>query len=181
MAVEIEVLKRMATDLLSLGKTEAELRQWICQELGCGTTPSAPTGTGAPPLIVQGTVANDAFTFVAQVGLPDDQNPADSVTFQLDTGAFEMLLTSAIADALKLPHDGPLDISGVTGDSPAYRSHVSIAVMGTNGEPQGWLSVPCVVDPSFTGTPLFGLRFFIDQQVQLTLNPVDARMTWTSL
>jgi hypothetical protein len=37
-----------------------------------------------------------------------------------------------------------------------------------------------VVDPSFTGAPLFGLRFFIDHQIALTLNPVAATLTLTA-
>ena len=93
----------------------------------------------------------------------------------LDTGAFEMLVTKDAADQLQLPNDGELSVSGVTGSSKSYKSHVTIAFDSSHT----YQSVPCVVDPSYTGTPLFGFRFFIDQALALTVDPVKQTLALT--
>lgn len=173
--------KARLLQFLNLTHDEAELRHLICAMIGCSApTPSAAgsgsSPSGAPSVTIKGSITGDAFLFHANLGVPASQNPSQDVQFQLDTGAFEMLLTKAVADTLKLPNEGPIAISGVTGNSPAYKSHVSLAIPG--GDPsQGWTSVACVVDPSFTGVPLFGLRFFIDHKQELTLNPVAQTVT----
>jgi len=169
-------LTRIAADVLGLSRTEDELRRWICAELGCsaGITPG-PSPTPPAGLTVQGQVEHDAFLLPVRLGLPNT-DPTDTITMQLDTGAFEPLLTQAVAEALNLPNEGALEISGITGSSPAYASHMSVALVGIEGQVQRWLSVACTVDPSFTGTPLLGLRFFIDAALQLTLNPASARL-----
>lgn len=164
-------------------KPEEEIRHILCDMIGCcppgsHTTPPATTSNGTNPIVtVQGTVANDAFTFGAKIGASSDK--LQDQTFQLDTGAFEILLTKAIGDALNLPNDGTLNISGVTGSSPAYKSHLTVRLIGASSSQAEWTKVPCVVDPSFTGTPLFGLRFFIGEKIALTLNPVTAELTLT--
>jgi hypothetical protein len=161
-------LIQVAAHVLGLSRTEDELRQWLCTELGC--TSVRPAG-----LTVQGQVDHDAFLLPVRLGAPG-ADPTEPITMQLDTGAFEPLLTLAVAEALQLPNEGPLEISGVTGSSSAYASHMSVALVGTDGQVQQWLSVACTVDPSFTGTPLLGLRFFIEAKLQLTLDPVNAQL-----
>jgi hypothetical protein len=160
--------------VLGLTRTEDELRAWLCQELGCtGSAPATPPATSAPALAVfHGTILNDGFYFNLTLGGP---NTETTVQCQLDTGAFEMLLTAAVAEALHLPDLGAVDISGVTGSATAYSSEVTVVV----GDHR-YTGVHCVVDPSFTGAPLFGLRFFLDHQIALTLNPVAATLTLTA-
>lgn len=36
--------------------------------------------------------------------------------------------------------------------------------------------VPCIVDPNFTDAGLFGLRFFVDNQLSLALDTVDQQL-----
>jgi hypothetical protein len=126
-----------------------------------------PVGTLAS---LSGAVAGDAFVFSTPLAGPD--NRPDPTPFILDTGAFEMLLTAEVATALHLPKLGPIEIGGVGGSAAAYRSRVTI-VLGTHT----FGDTPCVVDPSFPGPSLFGLRFFIDNRLALTLDPASARLT----
>lgn len=163
-----------------LGHSEIDdLKDMLCKWLDCGCTdPKTPSSTKGddptPIIILKGSVQADGYYFMVNIEDPTANAPQGQL-FQLDTGAFEMLLTSAVADALHLPNDGPLDISGVTGSSSAYQSHVTVLFSDTVIYPD----VPCVVDPSFTGTPLFGFRFFIDNAVALAVNPVQATLTLT--
>lgn len=159
--------------------TPDELQRTILERLGCKSSGSpAPASGSPPPLVIAGQITNDALLFPAAIGLADDQHPSQDMTFQLDTGAFEPLLTADLAKTLNLPNQGTLNISGVNSASPAYKSTFSLEVTGTNGQPQGWTKVSCVVDPTFKGTPLLGLSFFINQKVQLTLDPISGLMTW---
>jgi hypothetical protein len=125
-----------------------------------------PRGTLAS---LPGDVIADAFVFSTPLAGPD--NRPQSTPFILDTGAFEMLLTSGVAAALHLPNLGPIEIGGVGGAAAAYRSRVTVA-LGTHTFPD----TPCVVDPSFPGPSLFGLRFFIDNRLALALYPAIARL-----
>lgn len=154
-------------NLLNLSQDEAALRKMICEVIGCDTIAPAPL-TPAPLALIGGVIAGDAFHM--QIPLGADKTLVEMV---LDTGAFEMLLTAAVADALGLPNEGSLDVSGVTGSSTAYQSHVAV----TLGE--STYVIHCVVDPEFTGTPLFGLRFFIDRSLSLTLNTATQTLTIT--
>ena len=153
-------------DLLQMisSHTEDEIRAMLCRWLDCGTpdkTP-CPEHTGVTPLVtIQGTVENDGFYFRTALN-------GQGVSFHLDTGAFEMLLTKDIADELNLPNDGPLQVAGVTGSSEAYQSHVTVDL----GDGHVYEDVHCVVDPAFTGTPLFGFRFVLDHHLAITVNPV---------
>jgi hypothetical protein len=176
MITDTQKLATVGGFVLTLTRTEDELRAWICQELGCPaatpTTPPATQPTPAALAVFHGTILNDGFYFDIPLGGPDTET---SVRCQLDTGAFEMLLTAAIAEALHLPNLGAVDISGVTGSATAYNSEVTV-VVGDNR----YTGVHCVVDPSFTGNPLFGLRFFLDHRIALALNPVTATLTLTA-
>ncbi len=112
---------------------------------------------------IQGTVAQDAFHFNLALGY---QGNTMTGSFILDTGAFELTLSEHTAATLGLPNLGTLTIQGVTGTATAYQSEVDLQIGG-----QTYAHVACIVDPSLGGTQLFGLRFFIDSQLQLTLNP----------
>ena len=142
--------------------TEAEIRAMLCKWLDCAAQASTPPAASGPKpaAVMQGTVEQDGFYFPVNLN-------GQQVTMHLDTGDFEMLLTKEVADALNLPHDGPLQIAGVTGSSEAYQSHVTVVL--ENLEVQ---DIQCVVDPAFTGVPLFGFRFFIDHHLALLVNPV---------
>lgn len=123
-------------------------------------------------MTIQGTIAQDAFHF--SLPLSHQGNTANS-PFILDTGAFELTLSQQTASGLGLPNLGPLTISGVTGSATAYTSEVDVHIAG-----QTYPHVSCVVDPSLAGTQLFGLRFFIDRQLQLALNTVAQTLTVTA-
>lgn len=170
------------TELIQMiaSRPETELREILCHWLDCpektATTPAPETSTptpsastpclipaSTPTITIDGTTQNDGFYFaVPLMSGSDDQ----SVLMHLDTGAFEMLLTADVADALHLPHGTPLDVAGVTGDSPAYYSTVTLNFAG-----HVVADVQCVVDPSYTGTPLFGFRFLQDHGWWVLLQP----------
>lgn len=162
--------------ILSLTHDEEALRKIVCDMIGCNHS-TTPVPTGVTPIVtMSGETKNDAFYFTAKIGANKDT--LQEQVFHLDTGAFELLLTKPIADALKLPNEGNENIAGVTGNSPAYKSHVTLQLAGDHGTVE-YVDVPCVVDPAFTGEPLFGLRFFIDQQLALTLNVIKNTLTLT--
>ena len=124
-------------------------------------------------MTIQGTIAQDAFHF----SLPLSYRGSNANSpFILDTGAFELTVSQQTANSLGLPNLGTLTISGVTGSAPAYNSEVDVQIGG-----QTFRHVSCVVDPSLAGTQLFGLRFFIDRQLQLTLNTVAQSLTITAV
>ncbi len=154
--------------LLDLSQDEASLRKMLCDWIGCTANVPASVPAATPLAVIAGSVAGDAFHM--SIALGPNPTPVDMV---LDTGAFEMLLTKEIADQLSLPNDGPLDISGVTGSSPAYTSHVAVTLNGHD------FTIHCVVDPEYTGTPLFGLRFFVDHSLTLSLDTVTQTLTIT--
>ncbi|MHB1681453.1 MAG: retroviral-like aspartic protease family protein [Bacilli bacterium] len=118
---------------------------------------------------IQGTIAQDAFQFNLTLGY---QGSTMASSFILDTGAFELTLSEYTAAALNLPNLGTLTIQGVTGAATAYQSEVDLQIGG-----QTYDHVACIVDPSLANTQLFGLRFFIDKQLQLTLNPAAQTLT----
>ncbi len=118
---------------------------------------------------IQGTIAQDAFQFNLTLGY---QGSTMSSPFILDTGAFELTLSEYTATALGLPNLGTLTIQGVTGSATAYQSEVDLQIGG-----QTYSHVACIVDPSLGNTQLFGLRFFIDEQLQLALNPAAQTLT----
>ena len=121
---------------------------------------------------IHGIIAQDALHFDLALGY---QGSTMSSPFILDTGAFELTLSDATASALGLPNLGTLTIQGVTGSASAYQSEVDVQIGG-----QTYAHVACIVDPSLGNTQLFGLRFFIDKQLQLALNPAAQTLTIAS-
>lgn len=159
-------------NIINWSHDEEELRQLVCHLIGC-ETPSAP----AVIVTVNGETTGDAFLFRAKIGKNAGQL-ADQ-TFQLDTGAFEVLLSKAVADKLQLPNEGQIEISGVTGDAEAYNSHLTVQFVGSNGTTVEYKDVLCVVSPKFQGTPLFGFKFFKRRHIAETCNPARNTLTLT--
>lgn len=168
-------------DLLALisSHAEDEIRAMLCRWLDCqqvmpcseehdpsSSTPKPAATMPTPILRVNGIISNDGFYFVVPLG----PSGAEQVMMHLDTGAFEMLLTAEVADKLQLPNLGPLDVAGVTGNSSAYRSEVTVYFDADHV----YEHVHCVVDPSYQGNPLFGFRFFIDHNLAVLVNPTQA-------
>ncbi|MCY0886368.1 MAG: aspartyl protease family protein [Firmicutes bacterium] len=142
-----------------------ELRLLLCEWLGCAAASPEPAALA----VLHGTVAGDAFHFGLTLTGPAGSQP---VEFVLDTGAFVMLLRAWVASALGLPDLGNLNISGIGGSSPAYTSQVGFT-LGAHA----FNEVHCVVDPTFPGPALFGLRFFIDHGLSLSLDPGAGELT----
>ena len=113
-----------------------------------------------PVATFRGAVRQDAFCFTVNV------NGTPVKDMILDTGAFELTFNGTVAKSLGLPNLGPLQIGGVGGAAQAYRSRCNVQIGNRT-----FHNVPCIVDPSFTDTGLFGLRFFIDNHLKLELNP----------
>ncbi|MCF8565063.1 retroviral-like aspartic protease family protein [Alicyclobacillus tolerans] len=126
------------------------------------TNPS-PAQTTAPPgdVLVSSvpmSTFNNALFFNAQSGGQD-------WTFQLDTGAYEPLIPKRMAKLLQLPQFSPLVVQGVGGQDSAYYSQITVNIGGHE-----FKNVPCIVDDSYTGTPLFGYGFFADNGYDLLVS-----------
>ncbi|MCY0876139.1 MAG: retropepsin-like aspartic protease [Firmicutes bacterium] len=119
-----------------------------------------------PIAVIDGSVQQDAFYFTLTV------NGTDVPDMIMDTGAFELTFNAQVADALGLPNLGAEEIGGVGGSAQAYQSQCDLTIGG-----HSFTNVPCIVDPSFTSNGLFGLRFYIDNQLQLQLNPIAQTLT----
>ena len=111
---------------------------------------------------VSGSIQNDAFYFTLNV------NGTDVPGMIMDTGAFELTFNGNVANQLGLPNLGTIQIGGVGGSASAYQSVCNLNIGG-----QTYSNVPCIVDPSFSGAGLFGLRFFVDNQLALALDTVN--------
>ncbi|MCF8565162.1 retroviral-like aspartic protease family protein [Alicyclobacillus tolerans] len=111
---------------------------------------------------VSGSIQNDAFYFTLNV------NGTDVPGMIMDTGAFELTFNGNVANQLGLPNLGAIQIGGVGGSASAYQSVCNLNIGG-----QTYSNVPCIVDPSFSGAGLFGLRFFVDNQLALALDTVN--------
>jgi predicted aspartyl protease len=111
---------------------------------------------------IPGNIQNDAFYFTVTV------NGTDIPNMILDTGAFELTFNGDVAQVLGLPHLDSIQIGGVGGLVTAYQSVCNLTIGN-----QVYPNVPCIVDPDFPDPGLFGLRFFVDNQLALTLDPVN--------
>lgn len=110
-------------------------------------TPSDDTVVATTPL----TVSDDALFFNA---VSDD---GQNIMFQLDTGAYEPLIPKQLADELQLKNLGSDEVEGIGGEDEAYDSEISLSIGGHEFD-----NIPCLVDASYSGPPLFGYRFFAD-------------------
>lgn len=119
-----------------------------------------------PIAIYQGRIQDDTFYFAPII------NGSRVFNMILDTGAFELTFSKRVADRLGLPNLGSVQIGGIGGSVQAYLSQCNITIRGFVFE-----NVPCIVDPSFQdGAGLFGLRFFVDNDLALKLNPVTQKL-----
>ncbi|MFD1678135.1 retropepsin-like aspartic protease [Alicyclobacillus fodiniaquatilis] len=113
-----------------------------------------------------GKIENDALNFTLNV------NGAWVENMILDTGAFELTFNGTTAQNLGLPNLGAIQIGGVGGEVEAYQSVCTLNVGAHVFE-----NVPCIVDPDFSSTGLFGLRFFVDNQLLLVVDPTTQTFT----
>lgn len=114
---------------------------------------------------IPGTIRNDAFHFTLRV------NGRVVPNMILDTGAFELTFSEAVAKKIGLPHLGSVQIQGVGGRAQAYRSVCNL----TLGK-KSFSRVPCIVDPGLGNAGLFGLRFFVDNGLSLLLDVPNAEL-----
>ncbi|MCL6453539.1 MAG: peptidoglycan-binding protein [Alicyclobacillus sp.] len=149
-------------------------------------TPSLPTPSPAPKpapqpasgrtdlATWQGDLLNDAFYFDLPISCSDPSTTGIGKLI-FDTGAYEILLSQAIADSIGCPNLGPTTVGGVGGDVQAYSSEITVVI----GDRK--ITMPCVVDPQWdlmTGSVgLFGLRGLIDNSLGLDMNTVSAKVT----
>lgn len=115
--------------------------------------------------VIPGSIQNDAFYFTLNV------NGTNVPNMILDTGAFELTFNERVAKELGLPHLGTIQIGGVGGRAAAYRSRCILQLGGRT-----YPNVPCIVDPSFQDAGLFGLRFFVDNQLSPLLDTVTQQL-----
>lgn len=108
---------------------------------------------------------NNAVFFNAEVG-------TTPVQFQLDTGAYETVISQSYASQLNLPNLGNVTIFGVGGQAQAYNSDVTLNIGGVQ-----FANVPCIVDSSYTGAPLFGYNFFDQNNYDLLVSHRTSTMS----
>lgn len=132
------------------------------------------------PLVVatiHGTVRYNSFEFPAVIGKPGaDLGPIEPTTFVMDTGAFEMALDTTVAQALGLPNLGAAEVGGVGGQATAYNTRVDLQLGWPTIEPTVYRDISAVAIEGF-GQNLFGLRFFINHGLCLTLDPAKSTLT----
>ncbi|MDQ0191174.1 retroviral-like aspartic protease family protein [Alicyclobacillus cycloheptanicus] len=115
--------------------------------------------------VIHGQVQNDAFYFTLTV------NGTQVPGMVMDTGAFELTFNGEVARQLGLPNLGSIQIGGVGGTANAYQSECTLYLGGKT-----FHNVPCIVDPDFSDAGLFGLRFFVDNHLAMTLDPVHQEL-----
>lgn len=162
-----------------IGTTLALSGLWLPQ--AANTAPKAPEPAapssgalaGLQRLVaVQGTVDAASDSLSIPVGFTGPGGAQQDLQVTLDTGAFELLLDGTTAQALGLPNQGAIQVSGVTGSSAAYYSQVDVTLGG-----QQFAGVHCVVDPE-SPMRLFGLRFSIDRRLAVVANASTGAVEW---
>ncbi len=118
--------------------------------------------------VYKGKIQNNAFYFTVTVNGKQIHN------MMLDTGAFELTFDGKVADKLGLPRLGVIKVSGIGGVTLAYLSRCILTVGRVV-----YRNVPCIIVPQFKSPGLFGLRFLIDQQLKLELNPIKQTLMIT--
>ncbi|WAH35435.1 retropepsin-like aspartic protease [Alicyclobacillus dauci] len=111
------------------------------------------------------SIYDNAVLFNAQAG-------GQAVLFQLDTGAYEPVLTKQLAESLKLPNLGDIQVQGVGGMDNAYLSKFTVSIGDVV-----FNDVPCIVDDNYSGTPLFGYEFFTDNGYDLLVSQKHQTIT----
>lgn len=110
--------------------------------------------------LVRGKVRRDKFFFPCRV------NGVRVANVVLDTGAFDFVISDEIAKALKLPRDKTVIVRGVSGRTRAWTSMCDLTIGGRT-----YRNIPCVIVKNLPYEALFGLRFFVDHDYQLLLDP----------
>lgn len=133
------------------------------------TTPIVPSGSTLVASVPMSTFAN-AILFNAQASAPANAKTGtpsgtQDILFQLDTGAYEPLITKEVAKELNLPNLGPDQVQGVGGLSSAYDSQITLSIGGHT-----FSNIPCIVDDSYSGPSLFGYSFFSDAGYDLLVS-----------
>lgn len=156
------------------GKTDSVTVSWTDPAGKTHTTTHSTVFTAPTP---SPTPIPSDDKIVAQFPLLPTSDAMDAVYFnmtapngqtiqcQLDTGAFELMFTSAASATLGLKNEQSITIGGVGGTTPAYDSHATFRIGGVE-----FSNVPCTVAPSFTGYPLFGYKFFVDNGYDLLVS-----------
>lgn len=108
----------------------------------------------------------------ANEALFNAKSNGDTILFQLDTGAFEPLLTKQTAELLHLPNLGSIQVAGIGGADNAYLSKMTLSIGGVQ-----FKNVPCIVDETYTGNNLFGYGFFSDNMYDLTASQTTDTLT----
>lgn len=93
------------------------------------------------------------------------QAGTEDILFQLDTGAYEPLITKEVAQELNLPNLGSDAVQGVGGVNSAYDSQITLTIGGHT-----FNNIPCIVDDSYMGPSLFGYSFFTDAGYDLLVS-----------
>jgi hypothetical protein len=127
-------------------------------------TPVPPDDTVVATVPLTTTFSN-ALLFNAQAG-------GNDILFQLDTGAYEPLVTKQVADLLHLPNLGSTQIQGVGGNDQVYNSQITLTIGGVE-----FKNIPCIVDDSYTGPSLFGYGFFADRGYDVLVSQKHNTMT----
>lgn len=136
-----------------------------------GATPiafssAAPTATSIPS--GDTAVATVPMTTFQNAILFNAQAAGQTILFQLDTGAYEPMITKHVADLLHLPNLGQMTIQGVAGQGTAYQSEISLTIGGKQ-----FNNVPCLVDDNYSGPSLFGYGFFANGGYDLLVSQKD--------
>lgn len=124
---------------------------------------TASNATAIPPgdvaiATVPVTTFQNALLFNAQGGGQD-------LLFQLDTGAYQPVITKQVAGLLHLPNLGSTMIQGVAGQDTAYFSQISLTIGGRQ-----FNNIPCLVDDNYSGPSLFGYGFFASNGYDLLVS-----------
>lgn len=128
------------------------------------TQPMVPAGDTVVANVPVSTFQNAIF-FNAQGG-------GNDILFQLDTGAYEPLLSKQVAQVLGLRNLGNLTVTGLGGNDPAYYSQMTLTLGG-----QTFDNIPCLVDERYSGTSLLGYGFFTGHGYDLLISQKNKMMT----
>lgn len=156
---------------------DARLGDLLDREQRQAAEAQAVVAAPAPLVVIHGTVRYNSFEFPAVIGKPGaDLGPIQPTTFVMDTGAFEMALDTTVAQALGLPNLGAAEVGGVGGQATAYNTRVDLQLGWPTIEPTVYRDISAVAIEGF-GQNLFGLRFFINHGLCLTLDPAKSTLT----
>ncbi|WP_367305643.1 retropepsin-like aspartic protease [Alicyclobacillus acidocaldarius] len=138
-----------------------------------GSTGNANSGNSQSPpsLSSEHLVASTPVSFYQNGVFLQASSGEESITFQLDTGAYETLLGASLAAQLHLPNLGSIEVGGIGGTDEAYMSKVTLNIGG-----HVFPDIPCIVDPSWTGIPLLGYGFFQQNGYDLLISQTQSTL-----